>query len=291
MRPLPSVPILPSGGPTPVDVGRLADALASAPSDAVLSHRSAAAVWGLWTPKFDSVELTSPAGARGSRYTTSVQQRAVVAHRRVMDTADVTTHLGLPVTSIGRTWLDLAALLDVHDLVAAGDSALRAGASATDLSEHVSRSRMLRGLARARVAVGLLDARSRSRPESRIRSALILGGLPRPGVNEVIRDEHGGWLAEPDLHYAEAKLALEYNGEEHATLARMRKDSTRLLDLQREEWEVRTYTAVHAFRRLDEVVDDVYRLLLRRAPQLLTHTRLARRVTYLQDRRRRNFRL
>ena len=61
----------------------------------------------------------------------------------------------------------------------------------------------------------------------------------------------GGWLAEPDLHYAQARLALEYNGAEHASLARMRKDSVRLLDLQRAGWEVRTYTAVHAFSRLD----------------------------------------
>ncbi|PZS28640.1 MAG: hypothetical protein DLM58_16775 [Pseudonocardiales bacterium] len=261
------------------------------PDDAVVSHRSAALLWGLWIADFDGIEVTSPAGVRGSRYTTSVQRRAVVAHRRILAPHHVISHLGLPVTTIARTWLDLAALCDVHDLVAAGDSALRSGAAAGDLSDLVSGARRLRGLVNARAAVPILDARSRSRPESRIRSAIVLAGLPRPEVNEAIRDEHHGWLAEPDLHYRDARLALEYNGAEHAELVRMRKDSTRLLDFQRAGWEVRTYTAAQAFSRLDDVVADVRGLLRRRAPQLLSSTALDRRVTYLNDQRRRNRRL
>jgi hypothetical protein len=272
-------------------VEELAGVLASLPDDAVLSHRSAALLWGLWIAEFDGIEVTSPAGHRGSRYTTSVQRRSITAHRRILAPHHVTSHLGLPVTTMARTWLDLAPLCEVHDLVAAGDSALRAGAAAEELAELVTAARRLRGLVRARAAVPVLDARSRSRPESRIRSALVLAGLPNPRVNEPIRDEHHGWLAEPDLHYREARLALEYNGAEHATVERMRKDSTRLLDLQRAGWEVRSYTAAQAFSRLDDVVADVRGLLKRRAPQLLASTVLDRRVTYLQDQRRRNRRL
>lgn len=269
----------------------LAEVLASLPADTVLSHRSAAAVWGLWIPPFDGVEVSSPAGSRGSRYTTAVQRRTIVAHRRLLDTADVTTHHGIAVTSLARTWLDLAPLLDMLDLVAAGDSALRTGAAYPELADQVAAGRRLRGLVRARTAVELLDARSRSRPESRIRAALVHAGLPCPRVNEAIHDDTGGWLAEPDLHYPEARLAVEYNGSEHAQLERMRKDSTRLLDLQRAGWEVRTYTAAQAFRRVDEVVDDVHAVLRRRAPELLVSTALARRVTFLHDQRRRNRRL
>lgn len=195
------------------------------------------------------------------------------------------------MTTIARTWLDLAALVDVHDLVAAGDSALRAGAPAADLGELVAAARRLRGLVRARAAAPILDSRSRSRPESRIRSALVLAGLPRPRVNEAIHDEHHGWLAEPDLHYPEALLVLEYSGADHANVKRMQKDSSRLLDLQRAGWEVRTYTAAQAFSRLDEVVADVRGLLKRRAPELLASTALDRRVTYLHDQRRRIRRL
>jgi hypothetical protein len=107
----------------------------------------------------------------------------------------------------------------------------------------------------------------------------VLAGLPEPEVNREIHDEFGQWLAEPDLHYKEAKLALEYNGADHAQTERMGKDSVRLLDVQRSDWTVRTYTAVHAFRRLDEVARDVSNLLHRLAPELLTRNQMHRRVT------------
>lgn len=230
--------------PEDLRVDPLADVLASLPPDAVLSHRSAAQVWGLWIAKFDGVEVTSPATERGSRYTTGVQRRSVIAHRRQLPPHHVTSHLGLALTTMERTWLDLASLCDIHDLVAAGDSALRAGAKIGALGQIVADARRIRGLVRSRAAVPVLDAGSRSRPESRIRGALVLAGLPRPRVNEAVRDKHHGWLAEPDLHYPEARVALEYNGADHASLDRMRKDSTRLLDLQRAGWEVRTYTAL-----------------------------------------------
>ena len=119
----------------------------------------------------------------------------------------------------------------------------------------------MRGVRKAALAVRLLNGRSRSRPESRIRGALLLNGLPAPRVNEPVYDGSRGWLAEPDLHYREAKIILEFNGSDHADVARMRRDATRLLDLQRAGWTVRTYTAADAFARLDGVVADV-RLLL-----------------------------
>jgi hypothetical protein len=269
----------------------LAEGLASMPTDTVLSHRSAAQVWGIWIPVFSGIEVTSPAGGRGSRYTTSVQRRTVIAHRRVTPACDVVIHRGLPVTAPERTWLDLAPLLDIYDLVAAGDSALRAGADYGRLCARVAQQRRLRGTRPARRAVVHLDGGSRSRPESRIRAAIVLAGLPKPRVNRAIYDDHGQWLAEPDLHYLEAKLALEYSGADHAGVQRLRKDSVRLLDQQRWRWEVRTYTAPHAYARLHEVVEDVTDLLARRAPELLTAPYLGHRVTDADDQRRRLRRL
>ena len=253
----------------PTDIERFAAALATMPSATVLSHRSAAQLWGLWVPQFDLIEVTSPAGERGSRYTTSVQRQDIAAHRRMTAADDLTVRFGLPVTTVARTWLDLAALLDVHDLVAAGDSALRAGADRGELAARALASRRLRGSVRARTAAPLLDADSASRPESRIRAALVLSGLPKPEVNAPVFDEHGQWVATPDLLYREARIAIEFNGRDHATVQRMRKDATRLLDLQRLDWAVRTYTAIDAFSRLDQVVADMRTLLRRRAPQLL----------------------
>jgi len=252
----------------------------------VLSHRSAANLWGIWQPRYDGLEVSTPAGLRGSRNTTSVQRVTVTAHRRILRPDERVIHLGLPATTLERTWLDLANLLALPDLIAAGDSVLRLGASAESLAAAMQRAKGARGVRRGRAVLPLLDARSRSRPESRLRAALLLAGLPRPEVNRPIFDDHHGWLAEPDLHYREARLALEYNGEEHAERGRMARDSTRLLQVQRAGWEVRTYTSVDAFKRLDEVVLDVRTLLRIRAPALLaacssdpvTDPRLERRL-------------
>ena len=46
-----------------------------------------------------------------------------------------------------------------------------------------------------------------------------------------IYSDVGEWLAEPDLSYDEARLALEYNGADHAKVERMRRDITRELDV------------------------------------------------------------
>ena len=259
------------------DIAELAGIVGSLPAGCLVSHRSAAQLWGLWLPAFGGVELTTPAGDRGSRYTTSIQRRTVIAHRRIVAAADVTTLHGLPITSLARTWFDAAAACaDIHDVVALGDSALRAGASTADLVETIARSRGVRGRRRIQASLPLLDAAARSRPESRIRSALVLGGLPKPEVNQAVHDQHGQWVAEPDLLYRDALLAIEYNGAHHGGLEQMRRDSVRLLDLQRAGWEVRTYTARHALSSLSEVVTDVRQLLLRRAPELLVGTQLGR---------------
>lgn len=272
--------VLPDAAPP--QIGAWADALAGMSPHALLSHRSAALLWGLWIPPFDGVEVTTPATARGSSYTTGVQRRNIVAHRRLTDDRDVTVRFGLPTYGLERTWLDLAALLELPDLIAAGDSALRAGASQAELIERARRLRHVRGAVAARRAAPLLGARSRSRPESRIRAGVVLAGLPKPEVNMPVYDSHGGWLAEPDLHYRRAKLAVEYNGADHAGNERMRKDSVRNLDLDREGWKVLVYTAPHAFGRLHEVVADVYRDLCRRDPELLVGCRLTRRPVYVR---------
>ena len=262
--------------PAPLQLGDWAEALARMNPDTALSHRTGGQLWGLWLPRFDGIEVTTPARNGRSSYTTGVQRRSVIAHRRLTDPDDITIRFGLPVLSLERTWLDLAAVLDLPDLIAAGDSALRAGASKAELVERAMRLRRVRGAVAARRAAPLLDARSRSRPESRLRGGIVLAGLPVPEVNEPIYDAHGGWLAEPDLHYKRAKLALEFNGGMHAELDRMRRDSVRLLGMQREDWHVLTYTAPHAFGRLHEVVTDVYENLCRRDPEAIVRCRVRR---------------
>ena len=67
-------------------------------------------------------------------------------------------------------------------------------------------------------------------------------------------DDLGQWLAEPDLSYDDVKLAIEYNGADHAEVRRQRRDITRALDLlRRGDWFTLTFGPAEVFGRPDEV--------------------------------------
>lgn len=256
------------------EVARLAAMLAALPRGTVLSGPTAARLHGMWVPRHDLEHVTVPAGPLGAQRVTVPQRKDLVAHRSALSPEDVGLHHGLPLTSVTRTWYDLAAKLSVPDLVAAGDAALRLHTATTEeLGAAALRRARRPGAVRARIAAGLLDGAARSRPESHLRVALVSAGLPRPQVNVAVCDEHGGWLAEPDLVYASARLAIEYQGADHADPRRMRKDVTRHMDLRRAGWEVLYYTADQVFTRPEQAVDDVCRLLAVRAPHLLAGIR------------------
>jgi hypothetical protein len=251
-------------------IARLAALLTALPSGSALSGRTAAALHSMWVREGTEVDVTVPAGSGGPERTTGPRRRGVRAHRRSLAAGEVVLVAGLPVTSPARTWYDLAAELSVADLVAAGDSAVRVGLlTPAELARGLASRRGLRGTARARRSIPLLDAASRSRPESHLRVALALAGLPRPAVNAAVHDAAGQWLAEPDLSYAAARLAIEYQGSDHAGVQRMRKDVARHMDLRRSGWEVLYYTAEQVFTHPHVLVDDVRVVLARRCPELL----------------------
>lgn len=261
-------------------VARLAALLTALPAGSALSGRTAAALHGLWVASGPDVDVTVPASAGGPELTTGPRRRGVRAHRRALVSGEVVLVAGLPVTGVARTWYDLAAELPTPDLVAAGDSALRTAAVRTaDLAAGLEHRRGLRGTARARLALPLLDGASGSRPESHVRVALALAGLPRPAVNEAVHDAHGQWLAQPDLSYPSARLAVEYQGFPHADVRQMRKDTSRHMELRRAGWDVLYYTADQVFTRTDVLVADVRGALARRCPALLAAAGRAGRLS------------
>jgi hypothetical protein len=245
-------------------------AVESCADETVIASITAARIHGLWLPHYpDEIHVATAQPDRAARAMTRTQRPEFRAHRRMLTAADRTVVKGLPVTSLARTWVDLGAVLELPDLVAAGDSALRAGASLDELAEAVRRSAHLRGVRRAHAALPLLDARSRSRPESHLRVAATAADLPRFEVNIPIYRDEGGWLAEPDLSLAEAKIALEYQGKDHADLDRMRNDITRRTDMRRDRWLVLEYGPAQVFGRPWQIAPELRVEIRGRAPHLL----------------------
>src|SRR4051812_34857505 len=91
--------------------GRLMAAVLACGPDAVASHRSAAALWGIRRSAATKVEVTA-IDRRG--------QHGITLHRvRRLDAEDRTIRDGIPVTTVARTLLDGAAVLTPRHLVTA----------------------------------------------------------------------------------------------------------------------------------------------------------------------------
>jgi hypothetical protein len=250
---------------------RCAAGLETSADDTVISGTTAGRIHGLWLPEgIDEIHLATAHPNRASRAMTRTRRPEFRAHRLQLGEHDRTVVLGLAVMSISRTWLDLASVLALPDLVAAGDSALRSGCTPDELAAVLGRCPRIPGVRRAKAALPLLDVRSRSRPESHLRFAATAPDLPRFEVNEAVyRDGGRGWLAEPDLSLEAAKIALEYQGADHANVSRMRKDITRVVDLRREGWEVREFGPAEVFGAPWQVAPELRALIRARAPHLL----------------------
>jgi hypothetical protein len=211
------------------------------PERAVFSHETAAAMWGMPLPSGRDaspglLHVSVPIG------TAAPSGRGVAGHRLHFDSDDIVIIHGVRVTSQARTWCDLAATLNDENLVAAGDFLLwRRRSSAVRLSiadlEHAVAQFRGRGLLTLVRCLPELSDRSDSPPESIIRLRVVRFGLPRPEVNGSIYDEHGYFLAMPDLLFRRYRLAFDYEGGHHnQDPTQWEKDIARVPRLQSASW-------------------------------------------------------
>jgi hypothetical protein len=213
----------------------LAAVLAAGPG-AVLSHREAAAVHALRPASRTTVDVT----VAGQRRAPGVQ-----VHRVARLTADdVAVVDGIPVTSIARTLVDLAAVLPARALAKALEEAERSNRfdlRAIEAALARTRGRNGGGHGAIRAALSAL-ARSgttvtRSRLEERFLRLIDVHGLPRPSAN--------AWThrMEVDAAWPAARLVVELDGwDAHRTRDAFQRDRTRSNDLQAEGWTVLRFT-------------------------------------------------
>ena len=126
----------------------------------------------------------------------------------------------LRVTAPPTTFLHLARLLSMEELVMVGDAMTRRQDPPTTLeliTAHVDRSPRCVGLRAAREALLHIRPGTDSVPETQLRRLILKAGLPEPAVNHPALATDGQYLARPDLSYPELKIAIEYLGDVHRT--------------------------------------------------------------------------
>ncbi len=162
-----------------------------------------------------------------------------------------------PVTSPERTCWDLASWLDIVEAVALIDSLLSCGAVTIEqLRAYVTTREGKRGWKRLTQAVELVDAKSESPQESKLRVRLVRAGLPRPVAQYVIT-RAGHFIARVDLAWPEFKVAVEYDGLWHNDPAQFHRDRERLNRILGEEWIVLHVTAKRLRADFDGVVAEI----------------------------------
>jgi len=234
----------------------MAAVLACGPQ-AVLSHRSAAALWGLRKDR-QLIDVTAPK-RRGRA------PRGISAHRdgSLLD-ADRTVLRGIPCTTVPRTLLDLAAVVPIEELRRAISEA-----EVLRLLDHqsvrrlIKRSRGRRGVARLRM---LLDGihpqtrRTRSDLEVLFLDMCVRAGLPEPEVN--VKIDVGDRLLKPDFLWRDAGLIVEADSRRyHDTDSAFQIDRKREQRLMLAGWQVARCTWEQVEREPRRLAETIHRLL------------------------------
>jgi very-short-patch-repair endonuclease len=171
-------------------------------TEAVVSHRSAAALWGVLPaePGGTLVDITVRR--------TNHRRPGVRLHRRALGSADVTTVEGIPVTTPVRTLFDIAGGIGRRDVERAVARALTDRLASGDaLRALVTQHPRSRGVARLRQLLGSGGpAFTRSEAEERFLDLIRRAQLPRPAVNATL----AGF--EVDFLWADARLVVEVDG-------------------------------------------------------------------------------
>jgi very-short-patch-repair endonuclease len=238
---------------------RLAAVLLTAPAGAVLSHATAAALWGIQIPLQPAgdrrVDLIVPKVSRAE----SRSDRRV--HRVPVADDEVTRRGAFVLTVMERTWRDLAAVLQPPALLSVTDQLIARGCSITDLQAQLTRRPSGRGAARARAVLPVADPRAESPMESVLRWVLHVAGVPAPELQFVVRSTTGEFLGRADLAWPDRKVLVEFDGDVHRERDVFVNDVRRQNALVAAGWTVLRFTSADVLGRPDEVVAAILRAL------------------------------
>jgi hypothetical protein len=229
-------------------LGRLMAAVLACGPRAVLSHRTAADLWGLLPSARAWIDVTVP--SQGGRARPGIDVHRV----RRLDPRDVTKREGIPVTTVARTLLDLAEVVPRRRLEHAYEQAERLRLFDLDaVRETIERNPGRRGakpLTALLAAVGDVEVETRSELEDRFVRFCRDRGIPPPATNAVVAGHT------VDAHWPGRPLVVELDSRAfHLSHRAFEADRIRDAELQLAGYRVLRITA----RRLRDEPEAVAR--------------------------------
>jgi very-short-patch-repair endonuclease len=237
-----------------VEARWMAAVLAHGP-DAVLSHRSAGQLWGLYPRSEIAPEVTAPGSAK--------TKPGIIAHRGSSRADEVGRYRGIPVTSVARTMLDLAGRLTEREVERAWNEMevreYRLRLSIPDLIERYPGRPGTLLLARLLAGDELVGI-TRNDLEEAFLALVDRYGLPRPRMNAhlAIRDR----FYEIDCLWEDRRVAIELDGGgAHRTRKAFENDRERDRILTAERYTTARVTCHQIHQTPDEVASDLHLIL------------------------------
>lgn len=221
---------------------------------AVLSHRSAAALWGL---RSTSVTVPDVTVARK-------RSRPGIRFHRANLPADEVLRRGIPVTTVPRTLLDLASVLDRRQLErVVNEAEVRRLTDPLSLDDLLARHPRRHGAAtiRAILASGRIGATvTRSELENRFVTFVDRSCLPQPEINVALFVD-GRWI-ECDCVWRGERLVVELDGQAfHLTQPAFERDRARDRALHAAGWRVVRITWRQLHEEPDAIAADLRHIL------------------------------
>jgi hypothetical protein len=219
-------------------------------ANGTISHRTAGVAWKVVSSPL--LEVTAPRSRRRPRIRIYCQR---------LEADEVTSMEGVPVTTVARTLLDLAAVLSQHQVERAiNEAEVRHLASPVSLPDLLERYPRRHGTAALRAIFGARDGITRSELEAKFSRLIGSAGLSRPELNGLVR-AGGRWL-ECDCVWRTQRLIVELDGRAfHATAAAFERDRARDRCLQAAGWTVVRLTWRQLRAEPEGVVADLRALL------------------------------
>jgi very-short-patch-repair endonuclease/predicted transcriptional regulator of viral defense system len=213
---------------------------------AVLSHRAAAAHWGLRAWSGSAIDVTTPRSQR--------PKPNISFHRTILPADEITVHEGIPITTVPRTIFDLAANTDQRQVERAINEA-----EINRLWDELSLHDLLHRYP-GRAGTGNVRAALRRRNEGASHTKSDLEEfflafaerwrLPRPETNVYVEG------IEVDCVWREQRVVIEVDSWEfHRTRAAFERDREKSRILQAAGW--RCVAVTH--RQLEEAAEDLAR--------------------------------
>lgn len=245
-----------AGSPRTWQSRAMAAALAAGP-DALVSHRSAAHLWGL-----DGFGPPGRIDVTVRRHSRPRKRSGVTVHEsNAFDLAGPTRRWGVPVTGAARTLIDVAAVARDELTVLRALDEIRRQRLATwpELWEmllvHAARGRP--GIVTARATISKRYGKTVPHLEF---ARLFLCLLERSGLPEPVSEHKvtvAGARYKIDAAYPARRVAIELDGDGHRTEAIFEGDRVRDNRLELSGWIVLRFTWCRFSTRPDEVVDEV----------------------------------